>query len=329
MPAPSSSLVIIPVLANLDLSIRAIYSALNQSVDPTVLVIDQGSDPDVRAGLELASKQTQKIRLWRHFPRLPSLAATWNCALQYAWDSGHQDALVVNNDVELPREYYRQLRMRMEAEHGCLFLSGVGVNPGQSTLVGDDIVLTTKFELHPDFSAFLITRACHRKYPFDEQFIPAYCEDLDLHRRALIAGDGHRIGKINVPFIHHSSATLKSLSPEKNAKLSAQISAGSRAYYFRKWGGPVNEEKFLTPFGAHEPPDGASCTSTPDLRDRCAAGFHPCGDIQLGLDVEPAVRKPSPAALEAAAVETYSAQQPSAASPESIVAASSDEPTPL
>ncbi len=105
----------------------------------------------------------------------------------------------------------------------------------------------------PDFSCFLISRACHWKYAFDENFVPAFCEDLDYHRRLMLAGDGHKIFSVNVPYLHYASQTLKTSTPEARAAIERRIGQ-SRAYYERKWGGPVNAEIFWAPFG-REPED--------------------------------------------------------------------------
>jgi len=240
------AVILIPTFNNPDLSQFAVHSALNQDVaDLQVLVIDQGSDRPTVDVLEAIHHP--RLRLWRHHPPLPSLAATWNRGLQYAWAVGAPDCLVVNNDVQLPRGYYRQLRARLQQD-SLLFLSGVGVNPGQIVGLPDGQELTEPFQLHPDFSAFLITRGCHWAFPFDEAFVPAYCEDVDYHRRLLLADEGRRIGKINIPFLHYASGALKAMDPEKNAAWSKMIDQGSRAHYTRKWG-PVNAETKVEPFG--------------------------------------------------------------------------------
>lgn len=263
------SVIIIPVLNNPELSQFALYSALEQDVpDLQVLVIDQGSDRPTVEVLERAALADSRIRLWSHHPPMPALAATWNRALRYAWEIGAKDTLVINNDVQLHRGYYRQLRARLQQDD-LYFLSGVGVNPGQTVGLPDGQELTEAFQLHPDFSAFLITDACHEKYHFDENFIPAYLEDCDYHRRLFLGDDGEEIGKINIPFLHYASGSLKAMDPEKNRRWSEMIEQGSRAYYARKWGGKLNEERAVVPFG----PAVDYAVTNNDLRAVAEAGM--------------------------------------------------------
>ncbi len=252
----SQATIIIPCLDCPDLSRRAIISAVNQiGVEPlTVLVIDQGSSPENAHALEDLAASCPTIRLWRHAPPLPSLAATWNHALDYAWQSGGKDALVINNDIELSMTYYQQLRARM-AQDRLHFLSGVGVNPGQTVGLPAGKELTETFQLHPDFSAFVITRLCHQKYRFDEGYTPAYVEDQDFHRRMLLGDDGTKIGKINIPFSHYASGTLKQFSEEQRRIWGDKIAHGSRTYHLQKWGGEVNLETKIEPFGPNMPFD--------------------------------------------------------------------------
>jgi hypothetical protein len=124
----------------------------------------------------------------------------------------------------------------------------------------------------PDFSCFLISKEGHEKYPFDEAFSPAYCEDLDMHRRYILGGDGDKIFSVNLPYWHvdHGSGTLKAVSAERRAKIEGQINAGSRAYYQRKWGGPVNAERYTIPFEEQSAQDGVT---TPELQ-RVILGGH-------------------------------------------------------
>ena len=82
----------------------------------------------------------------------------------------------------------------------------------------------------------------------------------------MLGGDGKRIFSVNVPFLHvdRGSGTLKGMDPERRARKEAQIERGSRAYYIRKWGGPVNQETFEHPFGPK--PAGPCATTTPELQ---------------------------------------------------------------
>lgn len=282
--SPSPTWIVMPVLGARAYTLAAIADCLRQSVPTRLLVINQGVDDDFRDELErTAEAQPDRVFLWSHVPPLPSLAATWNRALDFVWAAGGTEALVVNNDVRLPGDLVEVLHVA-QIRTDALFVSAVGVteadyHPEWLTLqqVQD---LTDGPKGGPDFSCFLITREGHQRYRFDENFIPAYTEDVDMHRRFMLGGDGSRIFSVPLPYLHYASGTLKSVDAAKKAAIEAQISAGSRAYYRAKWGGPVNEETYLSPFNtpARRIEDGTA--TTPWLQ------AHPPGKLVIPNEIE-------------------------------------------
>ena len=269
-----------PILAHPEYTRAAIADCLAQSVPIRLLLINQGVGDDFRALLEaIAEEYSDRVLLWNHQPPLPSLSATWNRALDCVWQAGGEEALVVNNDVRLnsrTAEYLQDAREHFDA----LFVSAVGVTPEQFDPTADPYV--TSFQVvpkgGPDFSCFLISHACHDRFRFDEAFTPAFCEDLDFHRRLMLAGEGARIFSVNLPYLHYGSATIKSIDAPARMKLDRAIAQGSRAYYAKKWGGPVNAETLQAPFGE----DGVSGYNqgqafTPRLQARVAQGLPPIG----------------------------------------------------
>lgn len=262
--------IIMPVMAGPAMTEAALADCLAQSVPVRVLLILQGIDLDWRNRLEQIAESEPRLLLWAHDPPLPSLSATWNRALQFVWEVGGTEALVVNNDVRLHRETVKTLALYMVDEQ-ALFVSAVGVtaeqfNPDEPTGIPslpDGGRLTARGG--PDFSCFLISKAGHNQYPFDEGFVPLYGEDCDLHRRFMLGGDGERIFSINLPY-HHigaGSQTLKQLTPEKRQALERRI-GDSRVYYARKWGPKgINHEEFTIPF---EPTSAQPGVTNPELQ---------------------------------------------------------------
>jgi hypothetical protein len=242
--------IVVPVLNNLAMTMDAIGDFLDQSVSTRVLVINQGSDQEVREALERqAELLPDRLFVWSHNPSLPSLSASWNRALDFVWETGGEAAVVANNDVRLNKHTVGGLLHVMEKTR-ALFVSAVAVTEEQ--FLAADLNWTAAAEGSkggPDFSCFLISKAGHAKYRFDEQFIPCYTEDLDLHRRFMLGGDGDKIFSVNLPYLHFASGTLKQMTPEKRAAKEQAI-GGSRAYYAKKWGGDVNQETFYVPFTA-------------------------------------------------------------------------------
>jgi hypothetical protein len=263
-----------PVMAHPTYTEAAIADVLAQTRPCRLLVINQGVDNAFRTRLERIAEDQPRVFLWSHQPPLPSLAATWNRALQFVWACGGHAALVVNNDVRLAPNTLAELDGVM-GHTDALFVSAIGVGakqftPGQGVL---PVMLSPPGTIDeargvvldrggPDFSCFYISQNAHWKYPFDEDFVPAYCEDLDLHRRMMLADDGHRIFSVNVPFLHYGSGTLKGVDDKTRARIEQQTRTISRAHYVAKWGGPVNEERYRVPFDPASAIDGVT---TPEL----------------------------------------------------------------
>jgi hypothetical protein len=283
MPKPPPSdpriWVVMPVLAHPAYTEAAISDVLAQTLPCRLLVINQGVDTAFRTRLERIAEDSDRLFLWSHQPPLPSLAATWNRALRFAWASGAERALVVNNDVRLAPNTLEQLDEVMR-QSDALVVTGVGVSkpqftPGQMVLPvlyqsgrGFDDCAWPESQGGPDFSCFLISQSCHWRFPFDEQFIPAYCEEVDFHRRLMLAGEGRRIFGVNVPYLHYGSTTLKTVDAKTRERIERQTAAISREYYARKWGGPVNEERYRVPF------DRTDCdhATTPELLEEVRDG---------------------------------------------------------
>lgn len=270
--------IILPYMDCVQYTRDAIADVLTQTLpDLHLLLIDNGSGAEGRAlGEEFAVQDPTRVLRWRHDPPLPSLSATWNHALRWAWESGAEHALVVNNDLRLHAATYETL-WNVQDTTGAWLVSAVGVTAAQFDPRFDPMRLCTCPVKHhswyacagswpkggPDFSCFLITKECHRLYPFDEGFVPAFCEDLDMHRRLMLDGHGDKIFSVNLPYLHYASQTLKGMPPDKRTAHESRITAGSRAHYRLKWGGDVNQETYTRPF---DPESAAEHVTTPELQ---------------------------------------------------------------
>jgi hypothetical protein len=250
---------ICPFLNAPDMTWTAVEDLLAQSLPGVrVLLVDQGASREDREEIDrrIDQRGDRRVLCWHWLPALPSLSGCWNRALQFVWDLGGEEALVVNNDAKFARGTYECLLGVMEREK-VLFVSALGVREAQwPTDPPQDDPYMWASAFHdgpmyskggPDFSCFLLSKAGHDKYPFDEQFIPAYHEDLDMHRRYMLGGDGDRIFSVNLPFLHYASGTIKDYTPEQRSRFNAGFMR-CKAYYTRKWG-PPNEEIFHVPFG--------------------------------------------------------------------------------
>jgi GT2 family glycosyltransferase len=272
--------IVMPVLAGPEMTERAIADCLAQTYPTRILVINQAVESSFRERLErLAEAYSDQIFIWSHEPTLPSLAASWNRALDFVWSTGATEALVVNNDIRLHPRTYEGLLDCLNVSNN-LFVTAVGVTEAQFDVDAkhplywyDEAKREVVSKGGPDFSCFLIAKECHQKYRFDENFIPAYCEDLDYHRRLMLSGQGHRIFSVNLPYLHYAAGTLKQIDPARKAAIERAIGEKSRTYYEEKWGGPVNHETFYGAFNdpGNYPPIFLSMTpscgpTTPELQ---------------------------------------------------------------
>lgn len=254
------NLILMPYLDCPEYTRAAVEDCLQQTKESHLLLIDNGSrDPGRMLGDELAQHPSGRVLRWRHDPPLPALSAVWNTALRFAWEAGADRAFVVNNDVRLHRDTFEVLSEVMDRTHAW-FVTGVSVREGQydpdlDLRAGLGEVTDSRRDGvrpegytygGPDFSCFVIAKACHQWFQFDEGFIPAYHEDNDYHRRLKLAGFGEKIFGVNVPFLHYGSGTLNS-NPTLREGWAPKFAA-CQAYYQRKWGGMPGTEVYQTPF---------------------------------------------------------------------------------
>lgn len=267
--------IIIPFLDLASMTIQAGEDAAAQRMpqQPLIMLMDNGSQPT----------ETEKVSNWAMeqsggvllLPCSGTLSRVWNRALNLCWKLGAEDALVMNNDARITSWTYETLRNVMRGGSGsdALFVSAVNVAEDQwlsylaavadfsefgQRMNRDPISYATRGG--PDYSCFLISKDCHQRFPFDEQL--TYRNDIDHHRRIMLAGEGRRIFSIPLPYRHLASQTIHR-TPEAYAE-HCRKDAEHEAYYFRKWGGGPNQETFADGFSDLVMPK----MSTPELQRR-------------------------------------------------------------
>lgn len=240
--ADQATWAICPFIDNVEMTQQAVLDLLAQTSSCRVLLIDQGSSTATGDVMRLfVERHHPQVLLWTFVPMLPSLSGAWNRALQFVWELGHTEAWVVNNDIQLWRDTLAVLKGQLEI-YDPLFVSAVGVREPDWHL---ELYAWSDDRGGPDFSCFLITKAGHTRYPFDEGFIPAFGEDCSNHREYMLGGDASRIYSINLPFLHigGGSRTINQ-SPEARARFERVAQIG-RAHYVASWGGPPNQERYV------------------------------------------------------------------------------------
>ncbi len=265
--------IVIPFLDEWEMTKQTLLDCLRMRVGgrrPNVMLVDNGSTPESTGQAVLFTQacndlipDVDVLLIGNPAPGIP-LNHAWNIALWQIWEFGGEQALVVNNDVELHEDTFAGLHsvmrrpLSLPAESPTnfstwpLLISGIGVTPEQFIHAEQCISAVMGYPGNhggPDFSCFLITRECHAKYPFDPRF--TFAGDWDYHRRLIVGGDGDRIFGVNVPYLHlgNGSQTLKRLrerDPER-AQLIADTADQHRALYAEKWGGTFGQETLTVP----------------------------------------------------------------------------------
>lgn len=209
---PEGGFIIIVARNNVHLTKRAYKTARGQDYPCRVLVVNNASTDGTAAWIQSAQcSETVVGTTVLTYAEQQSVAKTWNDALWLAWHWGYQEALVINNDVELRPDTYSVLRNVLQ-EYCLSLATGVSVDTREQFQAPNPA--SWSFSSHPDFSCFMITRLTNKLVgPFDEGYFPAYCEDSDYHVRM------HRLEleatSIDLPFYHKRSQTLKNASPEE------------------------------------------------------------------------------------------------------------------
>ena len=186
----------------LEMTKKAVDSFLHQDLPISIYVIDNGSTDGTLPWLETVGILLDGSNL------NCGVSAGWNQGLTMLFDKYNAEhVLVTNNDVELPRWFYRDL-----LSYRVPFVTGVSSDklevsmPPKSNLVP-----------HPDFSAFLIRRSAWKEIgPFDED-MKFYAQDCDYHVRACRAGVP--LLAANAPFYHERSSTLRLSSEQERVEI--------------------------------------------------------------------------------------------------------------
>jgi len=206
----------------LDMTKRAVCSVLYQDIPTRLLVIDNASDDGTWEWLQ----QQPEVESVAFRPQL-GVSKGWNWGLRQWFEFGGRSAehvLVLNNDVELPKWFYRTLLSRLSPTVG--FVTGVSVDnrpycqSAREPKTGGEAPAMAPC---PDFSAFCISRRVWQAVgPFDERMV-FYAGDNDYHVRAARAG--LPLMNCGAPFYHERSSTLRQASAEERAQIEAQANA--------------------------------------------------------------------------------------------------------
>lgn len=170
--------------------------------------------------------------------RQPQCAAkAWNEGIQKAGLEGCDYVLVINTDIVLKSNAVDRLVAFAQAHPE--FVMWTAAEYSDLALL-EESPEDENFSEHPHFSCFLVKPDFFKHVGrFDENFIPAYVEDGDMHARLALGGFKAVIYG-GARFYHFGSRVIKS---DQNAwQSNTQTFPRNQQYFLDKWGHPpVND----------------------------------------------------------------------------------------
>lgn len=215
----------IPYLNRPDLLERCLRS-IDRKVDTVVIVNNSDSlitsDYDLSKRICVDSMKCQSNSFYiAEMPLNAGVAASWNEVIKLFpapwW-------LIVNSDIEFAPGDLAKFEQAIQTTEAGIVADGIN-----------------------NMACFGITANCVQRVGlFDENFFPAYGEDIDYMRRCRLLGVEHRYLQ-GTGMRHDRSSTVKALPAELQDRNRETFEA-NKAYYERKWGGWEGQETFEHPF---------------------------------------------------------------------------------
>jgi hypothetical protein len=169
------------------------------------------------------------------------LSKSWNKGIVKAFKQGCKYVIVPNLDIELSRDTIDNL-VDFANQDDSVMWSGRCSNTGANYPQGDFVV--NSFEVYDNFSFFMVSPRLFKEVgKFDEKFIPAYGEDVDMQYRLELAGKKHTCVWM-ARFVHFGQTTIKNCKDITES----EVKGSTDAYFLKKWGGLPRQQVYLTPF---------------------------------------------------------------------------------
>lgn len=207
----------------------------------TINSIRTGMGHELRLGLiENTEKAADKLYyspVWRAgtnldiSPNENNVSKAWNKGVQLGMGWGADYIIVANADIIFNRDCIDNL-VNFAQLHPEFILWSASDWPDLRTIQTPN--MDENFDEHPHFSCFMVNDRLFSKVGrFDENFVPAYFEDNDMHHRILVAGEkAAKTG--SAKFYHFGSRTIKT-DDELNRR-NAITYEKNRQYFKSKWG---------------------------------------------------------------------------------------------
>jgi GT2 family glycosyltransferase len=200
----------IPTLNRLDLLHPALLFYINDFPNTKIFVVDNG-----KQGISARISHPNIVVIERE--ENLGVAGSWNLLCSEIF-SGHENALILNDDIYLGKKEWDILNL---LEH-----------------YKSDFYVTTQ-----DWCAFMMPKKTFTKVgAFDIRFFPAYYEDNDYEYRMKLQGLKTMAIPFLNPFVFKDSMTMA-----KEPKLKELVQK-NKEYFVSKWGGLPKKETFKKPF---------------------------------------------------------------------------------
>lgn len=194
---------------------RAIESFQKQDIPVTIRAIDNGSTDGVKEWLE-------EFHFLLHAePDNAGVSAGWNKGIEWFFQNGFRNVLVIGNDTWIPPYFYREL-----LSYNLPFITGVAVGSMEQVQPSPN---KCPLDPHPDFSAFVMSFEIWQRVGWFDTRMKHYASDCDWHVRAF--RKGYDLYKASCEFYHERSSTLKHATEKDAEEIQTQANRDRNVFH--------------------------------------------------------------------------------------------------
>ena len=169
------------------------------------------------------------------------LAKGWNAGIKQALRDGCEYVVVPNLDIEVTEGAIDNLVEYASQDDSVVWSGWCTNNTGR--FPSDNFIVNSHL-VYDNFAFFMVSDRLFKEVgEFDEKFVPAYGEDVDMQYRIELAGKKHTC-VWSARFIHFGQTTFRNCKGPNEEETRVKI----ENYFRRKWGGAPRGQVYLTPF---------------------------------------------------------------------------------